>query len=185
MIDAKKLENELNNIPDGWIVLLETSAENVLEVSLVVLKFLSNNNYTGIVLSATRPYRNLIKLYKQNGIDTEKIFIIDCVSESYGGNLEESNNVQYIESVSALTSISISIDKVIGLIRGGKFLFIDSITTMLIHNEPGVFVRFIHSVMTRLRTREITGIIVSLSETDREIRAEIMQLCDRIINYKP
>ena len=61
-------------------------------------------------------------------------------------------------------------------------VFIDSITTMLIHNKPYVFARFIHSVLTRMRVHEIGGLLISLEDqTSREVRAEIAQLCDKVI----
>lgn len=53
---------------------------------------------------------------------------------------------------------------------------------MLIHNEPYVFARFIHSILTRMRINGIGGLLISISDrTNREIRAEIAQLCDKVI----
>jgi hypothetical protein len=60
-------------------------------------------------------------------------------------------------------------------------LFIDSITTMLIHNKPHVFARFIHSVLTKMRLNGTGGLLISLKDkTSREVRAEIAQLCDKV-----
>ena len=62
------------------------------------------------------------------------------------------------------------------------FIFFDSITTMLIHNEPYVFARFMHSIFTRMRLNGIGGIMISMTDrTNREVRAEIAQLCDKVI----
>lgn len=183
--DMRKIETELNNLPDGWTVLLETSAENALEVSLTMIKNLTDKNYIGIILSASRPYENLSTLYLNNNIDMEKIFILDLVSKSQSIDLEEISNVLYLENASALTNVSIAINECFPGIQGKKFIFVDSITTMLIHNKPDVFVRFIHSILTKMRLNRINSLLVSLeNETNREVRTEISQLCDKILKYK-
>ena len=183
MNDIENILGELNSLPAGSIVMLETSVEKILNVSLLTIKFFSDKkNYIGIVVSASRPYTNLVRLYEQKRIDAKKIFILDCISKSQSLELEEASNVLYLESVSDLTNISLAITESMQQIQGDKFVFIDSINSMLIHNKPEVFVRFIHGILTKLRISEVSCLFVSLeNETDREIRAEIAQLCDRIV----
>ena len=79
MIDAKRIEKELSSMSDGWITLLETNAENSMDVNLSSVKVLTENN-SGLLLSASRPYTNLVNLYNKNNIDTEKLIVLDCVS---------------------------------------------------------------------------------------------------------
>jgi len=67
-------------------------------------------------------------------------------------------------------------------LNGKKFVFFDSLTTMLIHNEPYVFARFIHSILTRMRLNGVGGVLISLTDSSNyDIRAEIAQLCDKVI----
>jgi len=183
MNDIEKISKELNNLPEGWIVMLETSPEKMLEVSLSTIKFLSDEkNYIGIIVSASRPQKNLIQLYEQKNIDTKKILVLDCISKSQSLDLEEASNVLYLESVSSLTNISLAITASIQRIPGNKFVFIDSINSMLIHNKPEVFAQFIHGILTKLRIVGVNGLLISLeNETNKEIHAEIAQLCDRIV----
>ena len=182
MIDVKKIKKELSSLTEGWIVLLETSAEKSLEVSLAAIKILINKNYDGIILSASRPYSNLVSLYKKNNIDIKKIFILDCISKSQGRKREKTANVLYLENVSDLTNILISINESIERIKGNKFIFVDSITTMLIYNQPDILARFIHGVLTVIRINGANGLLISLEEeTNKEVRAEIAQLCDKVI----
>ncbi len=181
MIDRAKLEKELSRLPEGWVVLIETSAEKSFETGIASIKILTKKNYLGIIVSASRPYMNLMSIYQKNGISIDNIFIIDCISKSQNADVE-TKNVLYTENVSALTNISLLISECIKRKSGKKFIFIDSITTMLIHNKPNVFARFIHSVLTRMRLNGISGLLISLErETDAEVRAEIAQLCDKVI----
>ena len=182
MGDIKKLEEELSNFPDDTIFLVETSAENFSEISTASVKFLSNKNDAGIVISANRPYSNLLNIYKQNDIDVNKMFILDCISKNLNGHNNGIENVQFIENLSALTDLSLSINERINTTEGKKFIFFDSINTMLIHNKPYVFARFVHSILTKMRLNGVGGLLISLEEeTNKEIRAEIAQLCDKVI----
>ena len=182
MIDVKWLEKELSGLAQGWIVLVETSAENALEVSLAAIKILMDENYNGIIVSANRPYSNLLSLYKKNNINTKKLFIIDCLCKSQDAKPEQADNASCLESASHLTEISFALSECMDKIKGNKFIFIDSITTMLIHNPSNVFARFIHGILTKMRMNEVNGLLISLEEErNREVRTEIAQLCDRVI----
>ncbi|MCK4348055.1 MAG: hypothetical protein KAW47_05500, partial [Thermoplasmatales archaeon] len=158
-----EITQELNNLPEGWIVLIETSVEKILDASLSTMKFLiGEKNYIGIVLSASRPHKNLVNLYKQKGIDTEKILFLDCISKSQSMDLEETGNVLYLESASDLTNISLAIKGSMEKIKGKRFVFVDSITSMLIHNKPEIFARFIHGILTKMRIDGVSGLLISL-----------------------
>ena len=62
------------------------------------------------------------------------------------------------------------------------FVIFDSITTMLIHDKPYIFARFIHNVLTKMRIYGVGGVLISIADnSNREIRAEIAQLCDKVI----
>ena len=180
-MDEKKLSQQLKDIPNDSIVLVETSAENISEVAMTVVKILTNQNDYGIIVSANRPYVNLIANYQKNKIDTNKVYILDLLSKNQNAD-QPTDNVMFIKNASSLTDISLSINDYIKKLEGRKFVFIDSLTTMLIHNEPYVFARFMHSIFTRMRINGIGGIMISISDrTNREIRAEIAQLCDKVI----
>lgn len=180
--DFKKLREQLRNIPDDYIILIETTPEKAFELGLALVKFFSDKNDSGIIVSANRPYSNLVSVFTKNGIDVSKMFILDCISKSQNADIE-ADNVAFMDNVSALTDISLSINERIRETNGQKkFIFFDSILTMLIHNNPYVFARFVHSVLTMMRLSGVGGVLVSLNEDgNKEIRAEIAQLCDKVI----
>ncbi|MEK6984246.1 MAG: hypothetical protein AABX33_06755 [Nanoarchaeota archaeon] len=66
--------------------------------------------------------------------------------------------------------------------KGKGYFFIDSVSTMLIHNNHQTLARFIHSILVKMRLNNVSGILISIEEeTDREIRAELIQMCDKVI----
>ena len=92
-------QQEFNDLPQGWIVLMETSAEKALDNSLSAMQYLiDEHNYVGIILSASRPYTNLLQIYQNKQIDTSRMLFIDTVSKSQSMNLDEGGNVLFIES---------------------------------------------------------------------------------------
>jgi len=182
MINLRKIKKELSNLPKGFTVILETRSEKALEANLAVMKLLINKNYTVIILSAIRPYSNLMNLYKNNKINTKKILVIDCVSKSKSSSSKERDNVLYVGSASDLMRISISISEAIRLTKDKKFIFIDSISSLIIHNNPIILGRFMHSIITLIREKEINGILFSLKTgINKEIRTDIIMLCDKVI----
>lgn len=181
MVDINNLEEELRGIPNDYIILVETSAENAFEVALAVVRFLTKKNDYGIIVSANRPYTTLLNIYRRNNIDISKVFIVDLISKNLNEDFK-TENVMFIDNVSSLTDISLSVNEHMKKLNGKKFVFFDSLTTMLIHNEPYVFARFIHSILTRMRLNGVGGVLISLIDSsNHDIRAEIAQLCDRVI----
>ncbi|MBI4439842.1 hypothetical protein HY638_02630 [Candidatus Woesearchaeota archaeon] len=179
---TNKLEKEFGKIPEGWIVLLETDAESVLGLSLATIKLLTEKGYSGIIVSASRPCNNLLGIYAQHGIDAKRTYILDCVCKSQGIKPEAMPNVSYVENVTDLTSISIGVNDLAKKVEGKKFVFIDSVATMLIHNKPQVFAIFIHSILTKMRAKGISCLLTSIGlESEKDVMMEIAQLCDRVI----
>ena len=184
MVDTSILEKNLKNTPEDFIILIETSSENAAEVTLAAVRALTEKNDHGIIISANRPYMNLLNNYERNNINTSKVHILDLISKNQNADTS-TKNVMFIENASSLTDISLSVSNYIKELNGRKFIFIDSISTMLIHNEPYVFARFIHSVLTRMRINGVGGLLISLTDqTNREVRAEIAQLCDKVIKIE-
>ena len=53
---------------------------------------------------------------------------------------------------------------------------------MLIHNKPKVLAIFIHSILVKMRLKNMSGILISIEEeTNKEILAELTQSCDKVI----
>ncbi|MFH0715002.1 MAG: hypothetical protein V1847_04305 [Candidatus Diapherotrites archaeon] len=182
MTDTKNLIKELNNLGEGAIVLIETTTDKMLEVQLSVTKWLSHKKYAQIILSTSRPCKNLLNLYKKNNIDINKIIILCTCCPEKEENMQENNNVIHLPSSSSLTEISLSLSECMESIKDKKFILIESINTLLIHNQPNTLAKFIHSILTKMRINNVSGLLISLeAETDKEVKAEIAQLCDKII----
>jgi len=177
------IPEELGALNEDWIVMLESPSELSSSVSQESIEFLINEqSYIGIILTATKPYKTLKKQFDEKGIDSSKIIFIDCVSKSQSSEIEQDGNVIYIDAAYNLTNISLAFKKIIDRIDGKKFLYVDSLSAMLIHNTPEIFVRFIHGLITSMRLASISGLLLSLTQqTDSKVRTEVANLCDKVI----
>jgi len=176
----KSIENLLNGFPEEYIILLEVNSDNALRVVLGTTKVLTEQDYGGIVLSASRPYANLVSLYKRVGINAKKLFIIDCTPNT-NDSMKGNSNVSYVNSYS-LTNVSIELNRIIESTKNKKFVLVDSIPSMLIHNKTVALERFIHGLLTKMRIDGINVILISMEDfTGKEIMAEISQLCDKVV----
>lgn len=87
----------------------------------------------------------------------------------------------YRDVVSDLTNISLSIKR-LWIRFGEKFVFIDSVTTMLIYNTSEIFASFMHGWITKLRIKGFLGFLISAEkETEENVRSQIVDLCDNAI----
>lgn len=180
----KKLEKELGFVED-FIGLIETSSEKALDTQLSVLKILVKMDKSIILLSTTRPCLNLKTLLKKNNIASNKILIFDVTGQEQKYNeffakSDEGKNVLHFDS-SELINLSIEINNRITEKNSDQFVFIDSITSMLVHNKQDVFVKFIHSLLTKMRINKVSGLLISFENQGNDIINGVAQMCDQVI----
>lgn len=180
-MNVKKLEKELKTM-DNEIILLEVSSETQVEAGLTVLKNLIDSEKVGIIVSASRPYNSLLDLYEKHKINVNNLIIIDAISHKQGLKTEEIGNVFFVENVKSLTTMSIMIKESMEKIKKPKFVFIDSVTTMLIYNNPEVYMRFLHDTLSEMRNQGVGGVLIFVeTETNEKIKTQLKTVCDRVI----
>ena len=65
---------------------------------------------------------------------------------------------------------------------GKKFLFLDSLSTLLIYNAPGSLAKFTHFLMTRVKLLGLNGVFMVVEkEIDEKLLSEIVHFSDRVI----
>jgi len=182
----KEIEEKLNKLPTEFIALIVSSADVYSIAQEVALRVLIKiKDMSGVYVTFNRPYSNLKATVERQGLDVSKLFFIDLITESAGGKTERSaeDRCFYVSSPKNLTELSILMEQaMIRLPRERRFVFIDSISTMLIYNDQDTVLRFIHSLTGKMRLLGITGIIFLLEkESDEKFRAQVSQFCDRVI----
>lgn len=175
---------DVSSIGNGDVVLILTSAEKYLENIINVLKILINKKSRQcIYVTINKPYQVLLNVLKKNDIDTEKIFFIDLISKMTAMDTTGAKNALFITSPDSLTELSIAIsESVRNLQSKNKFIFLDSLSTMLIYNQTGTVAKFAHFLIGKMRTEGVEMIIISLErEMDPILVSQISTFVDKVI----
>ena len=117
-------QSALINIPHG----------KYNDVVSLVPKQLSGKRICYITLNKT--YDSLIEIFENENIDITGIAFIDAITKSIN-KVENTNNCYFISSPQALTELSIAIDAFLTL--NFDYIILDSITTLLIYQNPAFF----------------------------------------------
>lgn len=160
---------------------VEIAPDNFQKKELELISELTKNKSSGVIISVTRPGKNIIRTLENNDINTEKLRIVDCISKTQDSKIENTDKIVYVENASSLTDISIKINEVLNGLEPPIFLIMDSINSMMIHTDEMPLKRFIHGLLTKLRLKDVSGYLLSSKgNLDKDMRAEITQLCDRV-----
>ncbi len=173
------LSEELKD-PKGICIIL-SKPEDYHSVNLMVLNHLTvKMKLCGIYGTLNMPYSSLSTLLEKNDMDISKLFFIDCTGERITKNIKN-GNCEYLKNPQSLTELSLMITE---LTNSGKFdfLFLDSISTLLIYNSLETTEKFAHYLINKIRILGLGGIIISLDdEKSNKIIPVISQFCDKCI----
>src|SRR3989338_9399548 len=175
---------QFKGLPESFIVLFIANPEDYVSQNLALLKdFVNVKKMAGIYVTVNRPYLSLLSLLKKGGIDTSRMFFIDLVTKTLNDMPERKSNRIFMGSATNLTDLSLAISQAVSANpTAKKFIYLDSLSTMLIYNEAGSLSRFSHFLTGRLREWNVDGVFISLdSESDKELTNKMAQFCDKVV----
>ncbi len=128
-------------------------------------------------VSINKPYSVISDSLKKQGIDIKKLFFVDCT----GNPCKTEGQVVRVSSPKALTEMSITINKVLELGRIEALIF-DSLSTLLIYADPSTVVKFTHSLISSLRGKKASGVLVCVEGgKNAELVKDISMFADRVV----
>ena len=138
-----------------------------------------NTNDIWAFVTVSKTYDYLAKTFKESA-DHANIKFIDCISRA-AGITEVYNNCIYIESPAMLEKLILEI---LNIFKGTKrdvekFIVIDSLSALMIYNDPGIIREFISLVMNRSRSENIH--VISVLVEEEMDSNKLIQLNDKII----
>jgi KaiC/GvpD/RAD55 family RecA-like ATPase len=172
----------------GWITLLNAPVERHMEVNIEAIRVLIEDmGFQGIYISVNKSYPELTESFTRAGLDVSKLRFIDAVSQMYGAMPADNKQCKYVQGPLNISSI---VDSVRGFLtemtaqKSKIFVFIDSITTMLLYNHLPRTIRFSKFLTEDLRKTKVNGIMVSVAAgmTSERLIKEVKQFCDEVID---
>src|SRR3989344_5714725 len=181
----KDFENKLKN-SKNYIVLATVPASSYSKNNIEMVKILTNiQNTPGVYVTLNKPFNILERNFKSNKIDVNKIIFIDAVTKTAGGKVSKTKNCLFIGNPENLSDVSISMDQAVHAVPGNnKFVFFDSLSTLLIFNSADVVAKFIHFLAGKMRVWKVKGIIISLEDkkNNKELIDKLSQVCDIVLD---
>ena len=168
-----------------YIALATVDAKNYQKTNIEIIKHLTEDkNIPGVYVTLNIPFKNMNALLKKEKIDVRMIIFIDAVTKTAGGEVKKTDKCLFIGAPDNLSDISIAMDQAVrALPSKERFVFFDSLSTLLVYNNVATVARFIHFLAGKMRVWGVEGIIVSLrKEKDKELIDQLMQFCDVVLD---
>jgi KaiC/GvpD/RAD55 family RecA-like ATPase len=159
------LKNHFSRLNHGWVALLQLPIENAMDVNVESIKVLQELGYEGVYIALSKDYVELTKIFREHRIDMGKLAFVDGVSQMYGIGAVDAPNVKYISGPISLDGIVTAITDIIPVMKSEKkFVFLDSITTVLLYNSLERTLKFSEFLTVSLKRLEVAGVVTSVSK---------------------
>ena len=138
-----------------------------------------NTHTTWTYITVSKTFDYLAKIFKE-GTKQNNIKFIDCISRAAGISDFNANCI-YVESPVMLEKIILeSLNNFKGMKRDlDKFIIIDSLSALMIYNDPDIIREFLSLLMNRSRAENIH--VVSILVEEEMDSSKLIQLNDKII----
>jgi len=172
----------------GWITLLNAPVENYLEVNTEAIRVLIEEmGFHGIYITVNKPATELIKEFSNADLDISKLQFIDAISQTYGLKPKESKQCKYVFGPLNIKGIVDAVREFLPkatVAESKVFVFIDSITTVLLYNHLPRTIKFSKFLTEDLKKLKVNGIMVSVAAgmTSERLINEVKQFCDEVID---
>ncbi|OYT55197.1 MAG: hypothetical protein B6U72_00150 [Candidatus Altiarchaeales archaeon ex4484_2] len=182
------LKEELGRREENYVAILQVPEEKYLQVNLETIKTLVEEfGYSGLYITIQRPHTNLMKLFRKQGINADKVCFIDAASSAAEETGEETENCTYVPKELNINDLTRATYRMLPDIKGEKkFLFLDSITTLMLYQPLSETLRFAEFLTRTLRKTDLSAIIMNVgSEFSKEnFIKDIVFQCDEIIEIR-
>ena len=162
---------------EGITIFVITETEYTSQLKGIISS--ASSSYSRICyVSLNKPCSTVLDTIKKYGVDPKKFFFIDCTE---GQVDEKAGQVVNVSSPKALTEMSITIGKVLDLGKIEALIF-DSLSTLLVYEEPFTVVKFTHSLISSLRGKKVSGFLMCLEGgKTTDIIKDISMFADRVV----
>jgi len=174
------LDIEMDN---SGVILVIADAAILRSCVLKSIQKLCQEGKTGIVISLSEPQIILKKELVKNSVDTSGLIFIDGVTVSAMGKPGTEENCFYVNKSSDLTGLGIAITKAMALIENKEnmVIILDSVSTLLIYNDPNLIIRFLHMLVNKVRLNDAIGVLFSAKNAiDPIVTAQITAFSDSV-----
>jgi KaiC/GvpD/RAD55 family RecA-like ATPase len=171
----------------AWMTLLQVPIERSMEVNIEAIKVLQFLGHDGVYITLSKDYLELSKIFVKNGIDMGRLAFIDGISQMYRIEKIEAPNVTYVDGPLSIDAIARSVSEIVPKMKSEKkFVFLDSITSVLLYNSLERTLDFSRFLNVTLKQINATGIVVSVAKgfANDSLLKELTKISNEVINLQ-
>ena len=127
-------------------------------------------------VSLSKPYSTVNESLKSRNIDTSSFIFIDAITK--GAKTKGEKNAVFISS----PELNISIAKILEVGKARGVIF-DSLSTLLIYENPTTVSKFVHSLTAKLRAMDVSAVFIVLKEdVNPELLKNLYMFTDKVVD---
>jgi len=131
-------------------------------------------------VSITTHVKSLAETFVNKGISIENYKFVGCSKKH--GEEPVTPDSRFIAAPTALTELAIEVSKAIK--DETELLFLDSISSLTVHNDEFKTVKFLHHLITLTKGTNTRGLYIILkSDFEKGLMKELALFADKIIEY--
>ena len=121
-----------------------------------------------VYVTITLPYHELAPMFSSKEGSSRKILFIDAITKGTVGT-ENADDCIFVDGPSELIQLSSTLEKLIKQFGTQKtFVLIDSLTVLLVHNSKDLIMKFLHHIISKLRSYKCKVIFLALNEKEHQ-----------------
>jgi archaellum biogenesis ATPase FlaH len=174
-MDLKKI------IDNNQIILFVISPKEYLEFIKNFIRFFITSKLSCYV-TLNRPYVSLNKFLESAKIDIDSMFFIDTSTKMSSIASPDADNCIFIESPSALTSLSIAVTEIVNN-SNPEYVLFDSLSTLSIYNPENAIIKFTNDLINKTRASESKLILISIGSGEGDKVIEKVSMFTDYVEY--
>lgn len=143
-----------------------------------IMRYLTNKSrLSGLYVALSSPYTQISKELEAKKIHTENIVFIDGVT----GKKSKTDSCVTLKNRNSLTELSLVMSQACKN-KAIKFIFLDSVSTLLIYNNLEITERFMNFFINKIKNLDLLMIMISIEEDkSNKLMPVLAQFCDRSV----
>ncbi len=156
------------------------------ERNAAVVRMMTDSGRPGVYISFHRPFGNIIKVLKYYGVNTDKLAFVDVATATAGEKRENHPRCIHVSKEASVDEIIRGVHKSLGKLKGKKFIFVDSLTTMTFYKPVKETLRLSKLLIEKLEKEHANYLILNVSEelAHQEFIKKIAKDVDEIIKLR-
>ena len=142
------------------------------------VKFFSERYGKGLYITLNKPSAVLQGVFERGGLAHGSLVYLDSITNT---SEHRTGACNFLGRMRELTDLGIALVKMLSE-EEVKFVFVDSVSTLLIYNDTNSVARFFHSVTEKLRSLNLPAALVLVEmEEGKGVAAQLAQFCDAFV----